>query len=278
MLKIGRYNKLTVSKRVDFGVYLTQDDYDEILMPNRYVPEGLEVGDEIEAFIYTDSEDRLVAVTDRPKVQVGECAYLKVVGTSRIGAFLDWGLPKDLFVPSKQQSTPMKLNQSYVVYAYLDEKTDRVAASSKYNRFFKEESDDFYPGQQVDLMICAKTDLGFKAIINNGYLGMLFKGDLTGPLQIGKKLKGYIKKVRSSDGRIDLSLAPNNTGTRQDLNQAILLWLDTHEGTSNLTDKSSPEDIFEQYGVSKGNYKKALGALYKQKKIVIEKDHIRLVR
>ena len=276
-MDIGKRNSLEVLKEVDFGIYLDGGDEGEILMPSRYVPRGTKVGQSIDAFIYRDSEDRLIATTENPKVKVGQCAYLKVKSVDKVGAFLDWGLSKDLMVPYNQQSVRMQQGYSYVVYAYLDSKTGRIAASSKLNHFLEESGDGFKVGQEVTLLIVSRSDLGYKAVIDGTHLGLIFHAEVTRPLKFGQKLKGYIKQIRSGDKRIDLALEQGRALTRKDLNMRILEYLKANQGVSRITDKSPPDQILQQFGVSKGNYKKALGALYKEKKILIEADRVTLV-
>ena len=277
IVEIGKINSLEVLKEVDFGIFLDGGTEGEILMPKRYVPQGTKAGKRLEAFIYRDSEDRLIATTETPKVMVGQCAYLKVKAVDKIGAFLDWGLAKDLLVPFNQQSVPMQQGYSYVVYAYLDSKTGRIAASSKLNHFLEESGDGFRVGQEVNLMIVSRSDLGYKAVINGTHLGLIFHAEATKPLKFGQKIKGFIKQIRQGDKRIDLALEQDRALTRKDLNKQILEYLKANQGVSRITDKSPPALILEQFGVSKGNYKKALGALYKEKKILIEPDKVTLV-
>ena len=276
-MEIGILNSLEVLKEVDFGIYLDGGDEGEILMPARYVPNGTEVGQRINAFIYRDSEDRLIATTEKPKVMVGQCAYLKVKSVDKVGAFLDWGLPKDLLVPYNQQSVRMQQGYSYVVYAYLDGRTGRIAASSKLNHFLNEAGDGYKVGQEVAILIVSRSDLGYKAVIDGTHLGLIFHAEATRPLKFGQKMKGYIKQIRQGDKRIDLALEAGRALTRKDLNRQILEYLRANKGVSRITDKSPPDQILQQFGVSKGNYKKALGALYKEKKILIEPDRVTLV-
>jgi predicted RNA-binding protein (virulence factor B family) len=276
MVQIGKFNRLQVVKHVDFGVYLEGGKFGNILLPKRYVPEDVEVGDELEVFVYLDSEDEIIATTERPKVTVDECAYLKVIDVNRMGAFLDWGLPKDLLVPYNEQSHPMELDKSYVVYVYLDPYTNRIVASSRLSRHLQEESVDFKPQQAVKLLICGRSDMGYKAVINNTHLGLLFKDDAFKPLRYGSRTPGYIKSIRP-DGKIDLSLQLPPIQQREQLTEQIIAHLEARGGESNLTDKSAPDDIYRQYNVSKGTYKKAIGSLYKAKRIVIEADRIRLL-
>ncbi|AJQ97119.1 hypothetical protein YC6258_05089 [Gynuella sunshinyii YC6258] len=275
MVNIGQFNRLTVTKLVNFGVYLDAGEHDNILLPRRDVPPDCKVGDKLHVFIYHDSEDRLIATTRKPLAMVGDTRLLKVKDTGPFGAFLDWGLDKDLLVPFGQQRRPMEVGHSYVVHLYIDEYTERVVASSKLNHFLSETADQFQANQEVDLLVCQRTDIGYKAVINQTHLGVIFTADLLQPLKIGEKLKGYIKQIRA-DGKIDLSLQLQGQEVRDQLADLILEHLRTHGGVSDLTDKSTPEDIYRQYQVSKGNYKKAIGGLYKKRLIHIEKDCIRL--
>ena len=276
MAQIGKLNRLTVVKKVDFGVYLDGLHLDNILLPKRYVPEDTEIGDELEVFIYLDSEDFLIATTETPDVMVGECAYLRVVDVNNAGAFLDWGLPKDLLVPYNEQHKPMEVDRSYVVHVSLDEYTDRIVASSKLNRHLEEKSFDFEPLEEVDLLVCGRSDMGYKVIINHTHLGLIFKDDAFKPLRFGKQLKGYIKNIRP-DGKINVMLQLPASQGRDELSEKILEHLRMNGGVSTLIDKSAPEDIYHLFNVSKKNYKKALGSLYKAKKIDIGKTEIKLL-
>ena len=271
MVEIGKLNTLTVLKNVDHGIYLDGEHLGEILMPERYVPENCEVGNSIEAFIYLDSADLLLATTETPYVMVGECAYLKVVDVNQAGAFLDWGLPKDLLVPYSEQISPLQIGQSYTVLVFLDESTNRIAATQKLDTYLSEEAQYFKPEQAVDLLIFGKTELGYRAVINNTHIGLIYKNEVFQPLTHGEKLKGYIKTIRP-DRKIDLCLQLPGKDARDDLSSRILDHLKNNNGVSTLTDKSSPEDIYENFGVSKKNYKKAIGRLYKKRLIRIEKD------
>ena len=276
IMEIGHVNSLQVIKQVDFGVFLDGGGGVEILMPRRYVPKGVEIGQAIDAFIYRDSEDRLIATTLRPKIMVGQCACLEVRSVTRIGAFLDWGLPKDLLLPYNQMANPLKEGDTVVVYAYVDERTDRIAASSRLSLFLKEQGTGLKVGQQVELMIVSRSDLGVKAVINGSHLGLIFHADLTHKVEQGDILPGFIKRIRAEDQRIDLALDASRAPTRKDLHSEIMSYLKQQGGEMDITDKSSPERIVKVFGVSKGAFKKALGALYKDRKILIEKDRVSL--
>ena len=276
MLKIGQYNRLRVTKFVDYGLYLDDQDGGEILLPSKVMPDDAMVDDELDVFIYADSDDTLIATTLTPLACVGEAAYLKVIEVNKIGAFLDWGLAKDILVPFAEQHKRMEVGRSYIVYLYLDKYADRIVASSKINKFIKDQTQGFKVNQAVNLIIAGKTDLGYKAIIDNKYFGVIYKSDVFQPLRFGQKVKGFIKTIRE-DSKIDLTLQLNNKDSRDALSNKILNHLRDNKGESTLTDKSNPEEIYKIYSVSKKNYKKALGALYKERLISIDKDKISLV-
>ncbi len=277
MVETGRLNRLKVVKEVDFGLYLDGGSEGEILLPARYIPEDCNVGDEIEVFIYRDSEDRIIATTERPYVMVGGFACLKVVSLSRAGAFLDWGLPKDLLVPFSEQIHKMDEGKRYVVGVYLDEASDRIAASARLDDFLHYESeDDFKPGEEVDLFISNKSDLGYQAIINNSHFGLLHNHEVVRPLKRGEKITGFIKNIRD-DGRIDLCLHQLPSEKSDEVADMIMKLLRNQGGFITVTDRSPPEEIRELFGVSKGKFKKAIGLLYKSRKITLEDDGIRLV-
>jgi predicted RNA-binding protein (virulence factor B family) len=277
MVEIGKRNTLRVVKFVDFGVYLDGENFREILLPSRYVPQGCAVGDDIDIFLYLDSDDLLIATTETPKAMVGECAYLKVVAVNQVGAFLDWGLPKELLVPFGEQQKPLEVGMSYVVYLYIDDASQRIAASTQIDKFLPDNSLYFKEQQQVDLMIYGRTDLGYKAIVNGVVTGLIFNSDVYTPLQNGQVIKGFIKQVRS-DKKLDLYLQIANREALDTLSEQILAFLQKEGGRSTMTEKSAPELIAKQFGASKSSYKKALGKLYKKRLILIEKTHIELVK
>lgn len=277
MVELGKLNTLTVIKAVDFGMYLDGGDDGEILLPARNVPSGVVVGDNLEVFIYLDSEDMLIATTDTPKAMVGQCAYLTVVEVNQIGAFLDWGLPKDLLVPFGEQQKPMEKGQSYVVYLYIDQASERIAASTKLDKHLAESSPYFKEKQQVDLLICGRTDLGFKAVVNGIAIGLIFNSEVFKPIKYGQQMKGYIKRLRE-DNKLDLCLQLANREALDDLSQQVLDFIKKQGGVTTLTDKSKPEDIAKQFGVSKSSYKKALGKLYKQRLVLLTKENVSLVK
>jgi len=275
MADVGKINKLTVVRKAEHGIYLSGDRQSDILMPKAYVPDHCAIDDELDVFVYRDSEDRIIATTQTPLAMVGDFAFLKVVGTTPVGAFLDWGLQKDLLVPFKEQRYRMKEGQSYVVFIYLDEDTDRVAASSKLNKFLNYEPAAYSEGEEVSLLIFEKNDLGYQAIINNAHAGMIYENEVFQPVQIGQQLTGFVSKIRS-DGKIDLALQKTGYKNIDPIITLILNYLKEHDGKMNITDKSEPELIHATFGISKKNFKKALGALYKEKIIDIGKDFIKL--
>ncbi|WP_321286749.1 S1-like domain-containing RNA-binding protein [uncultured Sunxiuqinia sp.] len=276
MAAIGLMNELEIVKEVDFGIYLDGGPHGEILMPKRYVPEGSKPGDVLNVFIYLDSEDRLVATNETPKAMVGEFALLKVVSVTTVGAFLDWGLPKDLLAPFREQQHPMEAGHSYLVFVYLDDESQRIAASSKLDKSVDNIPVDYEVGEEVDLIIAGQTDLGYKAIIDNSHWGMIYKNEVFQNLKIGQKLKGYIKTIRE-DEKIDLSLQKEGYEKIDEISQGILNKLAANEGFLPLTDKSSPEVIKNTFQISKKNFKKAVGALYKHRLIKLEEDGIRML-
>ncbi len=275
MAELGRFNRLPVVRRAKVGLFLDAGALGEVLLPRRYVDPAWQVGDSIEVFLYHDSEDRVVATTETPKVQVGECAYLKVVTTGPVGAFLDWGLPKDLLAPFGEQQQKMQKGYSYTVFLYVDADTQRIVASSKLERHLHKTAPKFRPHQPVDLLIHGKSDLGFKAVVDGTHLGQLFASETFRPLHYGERLQGYVRRVRA-DGKIDLALQLPAHLERDQLTAAIVEHLRQNQGVSTLTDRSPPDDIYRAFGVSKANYKKALGQLYRQRTIRIEDDRITL--
>ena len=276
MAQVGKFNKLQVVKEVDFGVYLDGGELDTILLPKRYVPKDCGIGDWIDVFLYFDSEDLLIATTETPKVQVGQCELLKVIDINNAGAFMDWGLPKDLLVPYSEQHKPMEVGYSYVVYVFYDHDSDRIAASTRLQDHLAEESVWVKPKQAVNLLIAGRTDLGYKAVIDNRYLGLIFRGDAFRPLKIGERVAGFIKSIRP-DGKIDLLISQATLQGDHALGEDIIRHLKTSGGVSLLTDKSDLDDIYRTFKVSKKKYKQALGTLYKSKRILLAPDKITLI-
>jgi hypothetical protein len=276
MAAIGLMNELEVVKTVDFGIYLDGGPHGEILMPRRYVPEGCKPGDVLNVFIYLDSEDRLLATSETPKAMVGEFALLKVISVTAVGAFLDWGLPKDLLVPFREQQQRMEEGKSYLVYVYLDDESQRIVATSKLDKCVDNIPVDYEVGEEVDLLIAGQTDLGYKAIIDNSHWGMIYKNEVFQDLKTGQKLKGFIKTIRE-DEKIDLSLQKEGYEKIDDLSQAILNKLAANNGFLPFTDKTDPELIKKTFQISKKNFKKAIGSLYKHRLISLEDDGIRML-
>jgi predicted RNA-binding protein (virulence factor B family) len=273
-VEIGKVNKLKVLREVSIGVYLDGDTIGDVLLPKRYVPEGTKEGDEVEVFIHLDSEDRLIATTERPLAQVGEFAWLKVVSVSKFGAFLDWGLMKDLLVPFREQKEKMEKDRYYAVYVYFDDETGRIVASAKVDRFLDNVSPDYNPGDEVQLFIVGRTELGYKAVINGLHSGLLYYNQVFKPLQLGQHTKGYIARIRE-DEKIDLLLERPGYEKVDELSQKLLDALQKAGGFLPLTDKSVPADIEQRLGMSKKTFKKAIGALYKQRLIELLPDGIK---
>lgn len=276
MVEIGKYNTLEVVKEVDFGVYLKGDNDEEILLPTRYVPDNCQPGDEIEVFIYLDSEDRIIATTEHPYAQVGEFAYLEVKSTNRFGAFLDWGLMKDILVPFREQKMDMKEGYSYIVYLYVDNESQRIAASAKLDKYLDNVPAEYEPNQEVDLLVVQRTDLGYKVIINNLHWGMIYHNEIFSDIEKGDKIKGYIKQVRD-DEKIDVSLQPSGYEKIDGLSQMILDTLKKNDDYLPISDKSPAETIYEYFACSKKNFKKAIGALYKKHLILILDNGIKAI-
>lgn len=275
MLKIGDYNTLEIVKILDFGAYLKSDD-EEILLPSKYVPEDAAIGTEIKVFIYRDSEDRLIATTLEPLAKVNEFACLKCLDVASFGAFLELGVEKDLLVPLREQEEKMVVGRRYVVYIFLDPKTERLTGSAKIGQFVETEEIDLKENQAVSILVANPTPLGFNVIVNNNYWGLVYKTEVFQHLTSGDRLTAYVKKVRP-DNKIDISL--KKQGFVQVIHSdtdIILTALQKHKNKLPLSDKSSPEDIYRALSMSKKAFKKAIGVLYKQDKIVILEDRIEL--
>jgi hypothetical protein len=276
MISIGQSYELVVVSIVEFGAYLDADNLGEVLLPRQYMPRALSVGDSVRVFLYLDSEDRPVATTQRPRAKVGEFAYLRVVDNTPVGAFLDWGLDKDLLVPFAEQHRPMEVGHSYLVFVYVDAMDGRIAASSRIEKFLDDERPhNFKPGQAVDLIIANTTDLGYKAIINHSHWGVLYRDEVFERLSFGQYKRGYIKYIRP-DRKIDLTLQGGQE-TRDRYAGIIESYLRKHGGFAPVHDKSEPKLVAEMFGMSKKAFKKAIGTLYKQRIISIDNDGIRLL-
>lgn len=275
-LEIGRFNELKIKKETSIGVYL-DSDAGEVLMPRKYVPQEARSGDIIRVFVYRDSEDRLIATTLVPAAVVGEFAYLKVVAISRAGAFLDWGVQKDLLVPYSEQTEKMEVGKKYIVRIFLDERTQRITATTRINRFIEKENVDLREGKNVAVLAYRITDLGIKVIVDNRYFGMLYKNEVFGNLHIGDKAEGYVKRIRR-DGKIDVILGKAGPADIEEAKVVIVKALKEHKGFLPLGDHSAPEHIREIMHMSKKTFKKAVGGLYKQELIEIKDDGIKLKR
>ncbi|KKO46165.1 GntR family transcriptional regulator [Arsukibacterium ikkense] len=275
MIALGTLNTLTVKKQVKFGFYLDGLSWGEILLPNNVAPAGLEVGTELTVFLYLDSEDQLIATTEKPAIMVGQVAMLPVVAVTKVGAFLNWGLKKDLLVPFSEQQIPLKEGQKYLVYCYVD-LSNRIVASTKLDRHLHKTEPRYNIGDKVEIIISEQTDIGYKVVVNQLHWGVLYKNEVFKPLRRGDQSHAYIVKVRD-DGKIDLRLTATTYKQAQELTEQILTKLQQNGGKLALTDKSSPELIYAAFGVSKKAYKQAIGSLYKDKKIVILDAGIMLV-
>jgi hypothetical protein len=276
---IGKKLNLEVLRSTEIGLFLdtTNREHDGILLPKRYVPNGIEVGDFMDVFIYKDSEDRIIATRIEPYINIGEFAYLSVNKVESFGAFLDWGLPKDLFVPISQQNSLMAEKGIYLVYAYIDEQTERITATAKVHRHLQNKAEGIEIGQKVDLLICDETELGVRVIVNNTFWGLIFHNEIFQHLREGQKTNGYVKEIRNSDQKIDISLKKTGMEEVKDARSQIIEALHDTNGFLPLHDKSAPEEIYEELEMSKKVFKKAIGNLYKDKMIDIKKDGIHLL-
>lgn len=287
-LRLGDYNTLTVTRlaqrdnphsaggRETFGIFLDSGREGDILMPKKYVPEGARVGDKIRCFVYLDQEERLIATTETPLAKAGDFAYLECTWVNQYGAFLNWGLMKDLFCPFREQKKKMEMGESYIVYIHLDEESYRIVATAKIDKYLQSaQSAGLKERQEVDLLIWQKTDLGFKTIVNNKYQGLIYRDQIFQQIHTGDQLKGFVEKVRP-DGRLDIILQP--TGRRQTLDFAdtLLQWIKSHNGFCPFVDKSAPDDIKRTFQVSKKVFKKAVGDLYKRHLIDITDEGLQL--
>lgn len=269
MLKIGNYNTLKIAREVDFGYYLVTDDGRELLLPRKYMPEDKGIGDELKVFVYTDSEDRLIATTEVPYAVVGDFAYLQVKDVNNAGAFLDWGIPgKDLLVPYSEQKARMKQGGIYLVYVYLDDASKRVVASAKVEHFIGNVIPEYRPGQRVSALIVEHTPIGYRAIVDNRHWGMIYDNEIFRPLELESTVKAFVKSVRE-DYKIDLTLSDRAVKRVGDLSDRILEAIDAAGGELHVTDASTPDEIREAFECSKKDFKKAVGHLYKEKKILL---------
>ena len=272
--KIGEYQELTVSHFVDFGAYLYSEEAEtkkEVLLPRRYVPEDLAEGDKITVFLYNDSEDRIIATTETPLCKVGDFVLLRVAGVNEVGAFMDWGLPKDLLVPYREQKVRMQRGRSYIVYVYLDDTTKRIVASAKLDKFVGNVPAEYQEREEVEVLITQRTELGYKVIVNNLHWGMLYHDEVFGELNIGERHIATVKKVRDDD-KVDLLLGKKTKKRVGDLSETIMDYLRANHGSMRYNDHSDPEEIRVAFGCSKKDFKRAVGGLYKAKKIIIDPE------
>lgn len=272
---LGKYNQLEVVKTVDFGVYLNGGDDGEILLPARYVPEGCKPGDMLNVFIYLDNEERLVATTLQPLVQVGGFACLEVAWVNEYGAFLDWGLMKDLFVPFREQKMKMQKGHRYVIHAHVDEDSYRIMASAKVERYLSKEFPPYQSGDEVEVMVWQKTDLGYKVIVDDRFGGLVYQKEIFKALEPGMRMQAFVRQVRE-DGKIDLTLQKDGSQKVDDFAEVLLQYINDNGGYTELNDKSAAEDIYDTFGVSKKTFKKAVGDLYKRRLVVLVEGGIQL--
>ncbi len=274
-IELGKFNRLRVVKEVDFGLYLDGYEDGEILLPSRYVPEGIAPDDYLDVFIYLDIDERLIATTLTPLAQVGQFAYLEVAWVNQYGAFLNWGLMKDLFVPFREQKQKMEKGRRYMVYVHIDEESYRIMATAKIEKHLNKTSPSYRKGDEVNIQIWQKTELGYKAIIEHSHSGMLYANEIFRTLTPGMQMTAYIKQIRP-DGKIDLQLQRDGIQHTTDFSTTLLAYIREHDGRIALHDKSDAETIYETFGVSKKTFKKAVGDLYKKRQIVLEEDGIKL--
>lgn len=277
MIEIGRYNELTIMRQTSIGLYLGDESGEEVLLPNKYCPESFKIDDEIEVFIYLDNKERKIATNLIPKIILNEFALLQVTALTDVGAFMDWGMEKDLLVPFKEQIPKMEEGRWYVVYLDLDKKTDRLYASNRVEKYLRNEDLTLDERDEVELLVLHKTDMGFSVIVNNAHKGLIYENEIFRELKIGDKLNGFVKKIREDD-KIDVSIQPiGYEKCNETNNRLIYRKLLENEGFLAVTDKSSPEAIYLQFGISKKAFKKSVGALYKQQKITIQPHGIKLI-
>ena len=276
MIQLGKYNELTIAREVEFGIYVTDGEGIDILMPAKYVPAGAKVGQTIRCFVYQDSEARLIATTERPYAQVGEFASLEVRSVNQVGAFADWGTSKELLIPHREQPKEMEEGRRYIIYIYVDDVSGRIVGTARLDKYLDNVPAPYEPNEEVDILVWKPTPLGYKVIINNAHTGLIYKNQIFRSVHIGEHLRAWVKEVRD-DEKIDLSLQPMGYRRVIDSAEAVVLRaLHLHGGFLPLTDKSDPELITAELQMSKKNFKKAVGALYKQQRIVLEENGIRL--
>lgn len=276
-MEIGKYHTLTLARFTDFGAFLEDEAGEEVLLPNKFVTKAMQLEDQLEVFLYLDNEERLTATTQKPKIELNSFASLRVADTSSIGAFLEWGVDKQLFVPFIEQKERMQKGKEYVVHMHVDKLTQRLVASAKVKQFLTAPPADLNVNQEVDVLVYRITDLGLECIVNNTFLGLLYNSEILKPLHIGQVLKGYINKIREEDGKVDLSLKPSGYHNHIDADCAMLLTrLENNHGFLDLHDKSDPNEIAQRLHLSKKAFKKAVGRLYREKLISLDDSGIRL--
>jgi predicted RNA-binding protein (virulence factor B family) len=278
MIEIGKYNELTILRETSVGLYLGDEAGEDVLLPNKYCPDQYELDDKITVFVYLDYAERKIATNITPGILLHEFALLRVTAIETVGAFMDWGLEKDLMVPFKEQRQRLEVDRWYVVYLDFDKETDRLYASNRVEKRLHNDTLTVEEGDEVDVLILHKTDLGYTVIVNNLHKGLVYNNEIFQELNIGEKLKGHVKNIRE-ENKLDISLQPIGYTNYNDANtQLIYQKLIDSEGHISITDKSTPEEIHEQFGISKKAFKKALGALYKDRKIKIEPDGVKLIK
>lgn len=269
-------NTLRIGRETPIGLFLVDESGKEVLLPNRYVPKAYSIGDSIDVFVYNDSEDRLIATTETPLAVAGSFAVLEVVDTNYHGAFLNWGLMKDLFVPKKEQRSPMRIGGRYLVYVYVDEVTQRLVATSKLDKVLNKNPEGISPGDEVELLVWLRSEPGFNVIVNGQYAGMIYHNQVYRDIHQGDRLKGYVQQVRA-DGKLDILLQEPGVGNIASSADVLLQKLVDNNGFLALTDDSTPEEITASLQMSKKAFKRALGSLYKQQKVSIDETGIRLL-
>lgn len=277
MIDLGRYNQLKVVKKVDFGMYLDGGEDGEILLPTKYIPQGTRVGDVLNVFLYLDQEERLIATTQEPLAQVGDFAYLEVAWVNEYGAFLNWGLMKDLFVPFREQKLKMRKGQKYIVHVHEDAESYRIMASAKVEHYLSKEKPTYKPGEEVNILIWQHTDLGYKVIVDNTYAGLLYTNEIFQHIEVGMRLSAYVKQVRE-DGKIDIRLQQQAKTLVPDFSTELLQYIKDNGGYTALNDKSDAQLIYDTFGVSKKIFKKAVGDLYKKRLITLSDKGIEVVK
>ena len=274
MIVVGKYNELSVKSKAAAGLYLT-DGRDSVLLPGRYVPENLATGDELEVFVYLDNENRPIATTLRPYAEVEDFAFLEVKDINEFGAFLDWGIAKDVFVSYAEQREKMIVGNKYLVYLFMDEKSGRIAATTKWSRYLEKDTSGLMPGEEVELLIAEETEMGYRAIIDNCFEGLIYRNEVFGELFPGERMRGYIKHLRD-DGKIDLRLSQAGFAHIEEAKHHVIKCLEQNGGKLALGDKSEPKEIYDRLHLSKKVFKKTIGILYKERRITISDFEIRL--